>query len=214
VLEDLAWLGFAADRGPVRHTDDDTPYRDALDVLTAQALVYGCDCTRTTFHAWTEAAGRPWSGGGCPGGCRDRGLDGPVLRAAIGEGVESWSDGLDGPSSGEVAINGDLALRDRDGNWTYGLTVVVDDLQGNIDLVIRGRDLMDATPSQIRLGRLLGRPTPPTFLHHPLIRRPDGRKLSKSSGDTAVRELRHAGRSAQEVIDAAASASGWVEPVA
>jgi glutamyl-Q tRNA(Asp) synthetase len=209
LIEDLAWLGFAADRGPVRHTDDDTPYQRAVDDLIAQGLVYGCDCTRLTFSAWAGSAGRPWSGGGCPGGCRDRTLAGPVLRAAIGEGKESWSDGLAGPSSGDVAIHGDLALRDRDGNWTYGLTVVVDDLHGGIDLVIRGRDLMDATPSQIRLGRLLGRPAPPTFLHHPLITRPDGRKLSKSSGDTAVRELREAGRTAAEVIEAAAAASGW-----
>jgi glutamyl/glutaminyl-tRNA synthetase len=214
LIEDLAWLGFAADRGPVRHTDDVVPYQRALDDLSAQGIVYGCDCTRLTFSAWAESASRPWSGGGCPGGCRDRGLAGPVLRAAIGEGRESWSDGLAGPSSGDVAIHGDLALRDRDGNWTYGLTVVVDDRQGGIDLVVRGRDLMDATPSQIRLGRLLGRPTPPAFLHHPLILRPDGRKLSKSSGDTAVRELRDAGRSPEEVLRAAASATGWEPPAA
>jgi glutamyl/glutaminyl-tRNA synthetase len=211
LIEDLAWLGFAADRGPVRHTDDDTPYRDAVDTLRAQGLVYGCDCSRTTFVAW-ETAGHPWTGGGCPGGCRGRELEGPVLRAAIGEGTEAWSDGLVGSCSGEVAIHGDLALRDRDGNWTYGLTVVVDDMVGGIDLVIRGRDLIDATPAQIRLGRLLGREQPPTFLHHPLILRPDGRKLSKSSGDTAVRELREAGRSAEEVIATAAAASGWEAP--
>ena len=74
IYEDLAWLGFAADRGPVRHTDDDTPYQRAVDDLTAQRLVYGCDCTRLTFSAWAESAGRPWSGGGCPGGCRERDL--------------------------------------------------------------------------------------------------------------------------------------------
>jgi glutamyl-Q tRNA(Asp) synthetase len=209
VIEDLAWLGFAADRGPERHTDDDAPYQRALDDLSAQGLVYGCDCTRLTFGDWADSAGHPWSGGGCPGGCRVRAVTGPVLRAAIGEGQERWSDGLAGPASGDVAIHGDLALRDRDGNWTYGLTVVVDDLQGGIDLVIRGRDLMDATPSQIRLGRLLGRPVPPAFVHHPLIVRPDGRKLSKSSGDTAVRELREAGHTAEEVIALAAAASGW-----
>jgi glutamyl/glutaminyl-tRNA synthetase len=205
VLEDLAWLGFAADRGPVRHSDSDTPYRDAVEVLRAQGLVYGCSCSRTTFAAWAKAAGRPWVGGGCPGGCRDRALEGPVLRAAIGEGTEAWSDTLAGPCSGDVAIHGDLPLRDRDGNWSYGLTVVVDDLEGDIDMVVRGRDLIDATPAQIRLGRLLGRPAPPAFLHHPLIQRADGSKLSKSAGDTAVRELRAAGRSPVEVRALAAS---------
>jgi len=132
-----------------------------------------------------------------------------VLRVAQGAGRETWMDAAVGPCAGDVAEAGDLAIRDRDGNWTYGFTVVVDDLREGIDLVIRGRDLLHATATQIRLGRLLGRPAQPAFLHHPLILRPDGRKLSKSSGDTGVRELRAAGRSAEEVIAAAAEASGW-----
>ena len=89
-----------------------------------------------------------------------------------------------GPCAGDVAPAGDPPIRDRDGNWTYPFSVVVDDLRQEIDHVIRGRDLIHATPTQIRLGRLLGRERQPTYLHHPLIRRPDGRKLSKSSGDT------------------------------
>jgi glutamyl-Q tRNA(Asp) synthetase len=209
LIEDLAWLGFAADRGPTRHSDSEAPYRDALDILGAQGLVYGCDCTRSTFAAWAASHGRPWTGPGCPGGCRGRGLEGPVLRVAQGGGRETWMDVAVGPCAGDVADAGDLAVRDRDGNWTYGFTVVVDDRHEDIDLVIRGRDLLHATATQIRLGRLLGRDSPPTFLHHPLILRPDGRKLSKSSGDTAVRELRDAGRSAEEVIAIAAEATGW-----
>jgi glutamyl-tRNA synthetase/glutamyl-Q tRNA(Asp) synthetase len=78
-----------------------------------------------------------------------------------------------------------------------------------VDLVVRGRDLLEATPAQIRLARLLGRVTPPEFLHHPLILRPDGSKLSKSSGDTGVRELRAGGQSAQEVVALAAGLSGY-----
>ena len=55
------------------------------------------------------------------------------------------------------------------------------------------RTCSSSTGRQIRLGRLLGRPAPPVFLHHPLIRKPGGEKLSKSSGDTGIRELRAAG---------------------
>ena len=117
-------------------------------------------------------------------------------------------DGSVGPWSGDVASTGDLPIRDRHGNWTYGLCVVVDDLRQDIGLVIRGRDLLDATPAQIRLGRFPGRATPPVFYHHPLVRRPDGSKLSKSSGDTGVRELRAAGWSAEAVVQAAANAVG------
>ncbi len=212
LLEDLAWLGFVADLGPVRQSDDPGPYRAATDRLRAADLVYGCDCARSTFRAWTERHGHPWTGPGCPGDCRGRDLDGPVLRVALGGGDESWPDGSLGPLSGPVAAGGDLAIRDRHANWTYGLCVVVDDLRQGIDLVIRGQDLLAATPDQIRLGRLLGRPDPPSFHHHELIRRPDGSKLSKSSGDTGVRELRAAGWTAGRVIEAAAAASGWTPP--
>lgn len=121
-------------------------------------------------------------------------------------------DGLVGPCSDEVAgTTGDLPIRDRDGDWTYGFCVVVDDLRQGIGVVVRGRDLLHATPAQIRLGRLLGRDEPATFAHHRLIRRPDGSKLSKSAGDTGVRELRAAGRSASEVRATAAEAVGAPE---
>ncbi|HSK51121.1 MAG TPA: glutamate--tRNA ligase family protein [Clostridia bacterium] len=211
LVEDLAWLGFQADRGPVRQTDPDAlaAYDDALRRLAGEGLVYGCDCSRATFAAWAATHGRPWSGPGCPGACQRRSLDGPVLRAALGGGDEAWIDRLVGRSRDDVAPTGDLPIRDRHGNWTYGFCVVVDDLRHGVDLVVRGRDLLHATPSQIRLARLLGRKTPPTFAHHPLVRRPDGRKLSKSAGDTAIRELRSAGRSAAEVVDLAATAAGY-----
>jgi glutamyl/glutaminyl-tRNA synthetase len=131
---------------------------------------------------------------------------------ALGDGTESWVDALHGPSTAEVARTGDLPVRDRHGDWTYGFCVVVDDLRQGIDLVVRGDDLCDATGGQIRLARVLGRTAPPVFLHHPLIHRPDGRKLSKSSGDTGVRDLRGAGHAPAEVIAMAAAATGWDRP--
>ena len=214
LLEDLAWLGFVADVGPVRQSDADAQaaYAAACDQLGNQERVYGCDCTRSTFAAWSDERGRTWSGIGCPGRCRERDLEGPVLRAALGGGTESWMDAAVGPCGGDVAHAGDLPIRDRNGDWTYAFCVVVDDLRQGIDLVVRGRDLLEATPAQIRLARLLGREAPATFVHHPLIRRPDGSKLSKSAGDTGVRELRAAGHEPAEVIAMAASATGWVTP--
>ncbi|MEX2183350.1 MAG: glutamate--tRNA ligase family protein [Chloroflexota bacterium] len=214
LLEDLAWLGFTADAGPVRQTDGGAvaAYAAAAGQLRAADLVYGCDCTRSTFAAWAADRGRPWVGPGCPGDCRARGRDGPALRVSLGGGTEAWMDGLVGPCAGDVADHaGDLAIRDRNGNWTYGWCVVVDDLRHDIGLVVRGRDLLHATPAQIRLGRLLGREAPPTFLHHALVRRPDGTKLSKSAGDTGVRELRAAGRSTREILAMAAQATGWTD---
>lgn len=210
VLEDLAWLGFA-DEGLVRQSDDDAPYREALERLAGEVLIYGCDCARTTFEAWAREHGRRFHGSGCPGDCRHRGLAGPVLRAALGGGTERWLDAILGPCADAVAPAGDMAVRDRDGNWTYAFSVVVDDHRQGMDLVVRGRDLVGATPAQFRLARLLGRERPATFAHHPLILRPDGSKLSKADGATSVRELRAAGRSAPELIGEAAAAVGLID---
>jgi glutamyl/glutaminyl-tRNA synthetase len=216
LLEDLGWLGFRADRGPVRQTDADAlaAYEASLARLRDAGLVYGCDCTRSTFLQWATVNGRPWSGRGCPGGCRERGVAGPVLRVALDDGRESWTDRIVGRHEADVAPNGDLPVRDRHGNWTYGFCVVVDDMRQGVDLVARGEDLLAATAAQIRLGRALGRGTPPAYAHHPLIRRPDGSKLSKSAGDTGVRELRAKGSSPDDVIALAASATGYpTQPV-
>jgi glutamyl-tRNA synthetase/glutamyl-Q tRNA(Asp) synthetase len=209
LLEDLAWLGFEADDGPVRQSDPDAAeaYDGALERLRGEGLVYACDCTRGTFAAAS------WTGPGCPGGCRSRGLafrDSLTLRVALGGGREAWMDLFAGPVAGEVAEHGDVAIRDRHGNWTYSFAVVVDDARQAVDLVIRGRDLLHATAAQIRLARLLGRDRPPAFLHHPLIHKPSGAKLSKADADTSVRELRAAGASPEELIGRAAAAVGLV----
>ena len=133
------------------------------------------------------------------------------MRVALGDGEEPWDDVLLGPRSGSVAPDGDLLVRDRNGNWTYALCVVVDELRHGIGLVIRGEDLIDATPGQIRLGRLLGRSEPPRFAHHPLIRRPDGSKLSKADKATSIGELLENGESREKLIGDAAFRVGLVE---
>ena len=213
ILEDLGWLGFEPDAGPVRQRPDPEPYENALAELRHQNLAYACDCTRSTFAAWAADHGRPWRNPGCPGACRERALpeaDDRTIRVALGAGVESWDDLLLGPRSGEASAGGDPAMRDRQGNWTYGFAVVVDDLRQGISLVARGEDLVDATAPQVRVARLLGRAAPPVFAHHRLIRKPGGAKLSKADHDTGVRELRASGHAPDDVIGLAAAAVGLV----
>jgi glutamyl/glutaminyl-tRNA synthetase len=221
MLDDLDRLGIAADEpstdelrgGPssFRQSDNGPLYATAVDRLSVVADVYVCDCLRATFAAWREEHGRAWSGLGCPGACRTRGLEPRAdlgLRAALGEGEEAWDDVLVGARSGPVARDGDLLVRDRNGNWTYALCVVVDDIRNGVDLVVRGEDLIDSTAPQLRLGALLGRPAPPRFGHHPLVRRTDGSKLSKADGATALAELLVAGAAREELIGEAARAVG------
>ena len=224
LLDDLDRLGLAADQpstdelraGPLsyRQSDNGAVYAAALERLAGVTNVYACDCSRATFAAWRSEHGSPWSGRGCPGGCRGRGLEPRAhltLRVALGDGDEGWEDRLLGSRSGPVSADGDLPLRDRNGNWTYPLCVVVDDLRHGVDLVVRGEDLVDATADQIRLGRLLGRETPPTFAHHPLVRRPDGTKLSKADGATAISELLDRGRTPHDLFGEVAHRVGLVD---
>jgi glutamyl/glutaminyl-tRNA synthetase len=201
---------------PYRQSDNGPVYAAAVEALRAAGFAYACDCTRATFAAWRSEHRTSWTGPGCPGGCRERGLvvdpdAGAGVRIALGDGEEAWLDELRGPSSGSVAATGDLLVRDRNGNWTYALCVVVDDLRHGVDLVVRGEDLLDATAPQIRLGRLLGRAEPPGFAHHPLIRRPDGSKLSKADGATAVGELLDGGRNVADLIGEAAYRVGLID---
>lgn len=213
ILDDLDWLGFEPDAGPVRQREHQEPYAAALDLLRMHRLVYACDCTRATYAAWARQHGRRWRGPGCPSGCRSRGLpedDDLTLRMVLGSSPEPWDDRILGHQTGDPSLTGDPPVRDRHGNWTYGFTVVVDDLRQSIKLVVRGEDLADATPAQIRLARLLGRRVPPMFAHHSLIRKSGGTKLSKADGDTGVRELRAAGQRAAVVIGAAAVAVGLI----
>jgi glutamyl-tRNA synthetase/glutamyl-Q tRNA(Asp) synthetase len=86
-----------------------------------------------------------------------------------------------------------VLIRDRLGNWTYQFCVSVDDLAQGITHVVRGEDLLASTGRQIRIARLLGRTTPAVFLHHALVMKDPGQKLSKSDGDTAIRDLRARG---------------------
>jgi glutamyl-tRNA synthetase/glutamyl-Q tRNA(Asp) synthetase len=86
--------------------------------------------------------------------------------------------------------------------------VTVDDLEQNITHIIRGDDLRSSTGRQLELRRMLGSQNVPEYVHHPLILKSNGEKLSKSAGDTGVRELRRAGLSAADVIGRAAAKVG------
>ena len=224
LLDDLDRLGIAADEpstnafraGPsaYRQSDGASVYAAAAERLASVAEVYACECSRSTFAAWGEANGSIWSGTGCPGRCQARGLmprQDVGLRAGLGAGDEAWDDLLAGPQAGPVAGEGDLLIRDRNGNWSYAFCVVADDLRHGVDLVVRGEDLLEATPAQIRLGQLLGREEAPMFAHHPLIRRPDGTKLSKAEGATSLGELMDAGASPDALFGRAAAAVGLVD---
>jgi len=220
LLEDLEWLGLEPDAGApdelragrseLRQSDAGPVYEAALTRLRAGGSVFACDCSRKDL---AEVEGDlPNQETRYPGRCRHRGLAaaaGRGLRLRLEPGVEQFMDARLGRQSQDPAAQcGDLLLRDRLEQWTYQFAVAVDDLRHGIDLVVRGDDLLASTGRQIRLGRLLGRPAPAVYLHHPLIRKPGGEKLSKSSGDTGLRELRAAGITPAQALGRAAYLTG------
>jgi glutamyl-Q tRNA(Asp) synthetase len=196
ILEDLAWLGFVADGPLVRQSERDAIYKDALDSLRRRGLVYACSCSRADLD-----------GARYPGTCAGKGLaekPGVNLRIRLEPDVERFDDLRLGPQTQQPSAQcGDLLARDRDGNWTYQFAVAVDDWKQDVNLVVRGEDLLESTGRQIQLARLLGRAEPPRFLHHELLMKSPAQKLSKSDGDTGVRELRTKGWSREQVLRAA-----------
>jgi glutamyl/glutaminyl-tRNA synthetase len=210
ILEDLHWLGLKADGPLVRQSDRDAIYRGALRQLVDGGLVYGCRCSRAEIVAAVADRNRGDALSAelyYPGTCRDRGIpltDGVGWRLRIDPGIERFDDGLCGPQAQDPTQQcGDLLLRDRLGNWTYQFAVTADDFDQGVTDVIRGTDLLDSTGRQILLGRLLGRPSPARFWHHPLVMKSPTEKLSKSDGDTGVRDLRAAGGAADDVLSLA-----------
>ena len=207
LYEDLEWLGFQPDVGPVRQSDDPHVYERALQQLAVVHHVYACDCSRREIAA-AAAHRMDRSGEEVPysGRCRTRGLpfgQGHGVRVEVAAGVERFDDArLGAREQTPVAQCGDLLLRDRDGFWTYQFAVTVDDYRHGVDLVIRGEDLLSSTGRQISLARMLGRANPPVFLHHGLLLDANGEKLSKSKDDIGVRELRAKGWTAPDVLEA------------
>lgn len=213
ILDDLDWLGYRPDifhtdafRAGVcdgRQSDRETVYREAVDVLARAGVVYACDCARAVIEERTSGLRSPTSELRYDGHCRDRGLplaDGYGWRARMDPGVERFADRRLGSQEQDPSVQcGDVLVRDRLGNWTYQFGASVDDFRHGIDLVIRGEDLLASTGRQIRLARLLGREQPSTFLHHALIMKSPDQKLSKSDGDTGIRELRGRGLTPAQV---------------
>ena len=200
IREDLAWLGFLPD-GPITRQSERGPiYAAALQRLRAQGLVYACECTRRGIG---EAAGGSTELR-YPGSCASKNLDespGRGIRVRLARSDERFEDLLQGPQRQIPSEQcGDLLVRDRNGFWTYQFAVTVDDLEQGVDLVVRGLDLLASTGRQIQLARLLGRSQPARFMHHPLVMKSADQKVSKSDGDTAIREMRAAGMSREDVI--------------
>ena len=220
LLDDLDWLGFQphfgttksfrAGTNPYRQSDCAADYALAFEHLQQNGLVYACDCSRKMILARKpQAAGEELC---YDGHCRDRNLpldEGHTLRLRLPDNKIVFEHLLIGKQTQHPATEiGDFAIRDNQGNWTYQFCVVIDDIHQNIDLIVRGMDILSSTGRQIILREMLqpGKLQRSSFryAHHQLLTDANGRKLSKRDFDADIHTLPLNGVRASKVLGQAA----------
>jgi glutamyl-tRNA synthetase len=217
-LSDLAAIGIDWDGPVVRQSERLDLYADAVARLDKDGRLYPCFCTRAEIREAASAAHGPLPEGAYPGTCRDltaaeraeREAAGrpPALRVrADGERV-AFTDRLLGEQEGVVD---DFVVRRGDGTPAYNLAVVVDDAAQRVGEVVRGADLVDSTPRQLLLARLLGLDEP-AHAHVPLVIGPDGTRLAKRHGAVTLADRAALGESAGDVVAWMAVSAGLAEP--
>lgn len=220
IPRDLEWLGFDWDEGPGAEgppgawlqSARSAVYEDAL--LRLSQRVFPCTCSREETR---QAAGVPAGHRGefaYPGTCRP----GPShpgrpasLRVRVDPGCVRWDDLLLGPQEQDPSrICGDFIVRAKNGDCTYQLACVADDVAMGITHVLRGVDLADSTGRQVLLWRWLGS-EPPLFAHAQLRTDESGQRLAKSRGSPGLVDLRERGADPRLVIGDLALDLGLVE---
>lgn len=191
ILATLDAFGLASDEPVLWQHERHAAYAEALLRLERAGDLYACRCSRLQIADTVARLGLPSTR--YPGTCRTLGLatqPGRALRVRMDTDAVTFVDRACGRFTQQVARDvGDFVVRRADGLVAYQLAVVVDDIAQGITDVVRGADLLDNTPRQIALQRLLG-VSPPRYLHVPLMRAADGEKLSKQNGATPLDRTR------------------------
>jgi glutamyl-Q tRNA(Asp) synthetase len=161
-LHTLHRLGLNPDADPWRQSARSEAYATALRKLTTAGHAYPCTCTRADLETY--------AGIHLPHCVRPVRADtAQAWRLRVPAGMIAFDDRLQGPQQQDLRTAvGDFVLHRADGLWAYQLAVVVDDAAQGVTDVVRGADLLDSTPRQILLQRLLHLPTP-RYLHVPVL---------------------------------------------
>jgi glutamyl-Q tRNA(Asp) synthetase len=180
ILRTLQAFGFEWDGEVVRQSDRTELYVEALQTLQDRDLTFECSCSRLQLEDESRYLGT----------CRSRPSN-PRVATATRLRVEPatilFRDRIQGTYRQNVAgAVGDVILRRRDHIFAYLLAVVVDDAAQGVTHVVRGADLLDNTPRQIYLQRVLGLPLP-VYAHVPVLTEPDDTKLAKSRRSVHLR---------------------------
>lgn len=180
ILRALESHGFEWDGAVLYQSRRSGAYEDTLARLRSLKMLYPCACTRREI---ADSALRGIEGPIYPGTCRE-GLGGREPRAwrvRTDLNEVDFDDMIQGHLSQVLERDiGDFVLKRADGLYAYQLAVVVDDADQGISHIVRGADLLDSTPRQIYLQKLLNLPQP-QYAHMPLAVNSQGEKLSKQT---------------------------------
>jgi glutamyl-Q tRNA(Asp) synthetase len=183
ILTALERYGFAWD-GPVTYQSENAArHHQVVAELQAAGLAYPCSCSRRDLATAKQGPLGAIYPGTCRNGCQG---DEFAVRVRTDDAPIEFVDALQGTQCQRLeSESGDFVIRRRDGLIAYHLAVVVDDFDQGISEIIRGIDLLDSTPRQIHLQRLLDYRTP-AYLHIPVAENAEGQKLSKLTGAPAI----------------------------
>jgi glutamyl-tRNA synthetase len=202
ILDGLSWLGITWDEGPLFQGAYAARHQADAERLLADGKAYRCFCTREELEA--QRAQAEASGSAFRYDRRCYRLSAEEVQRRIESGAPStirfivndeeiaWDDAVHGRISFQGRDLDDFVILRSDNSAIYNLAVVSDDIAMSITHVIRGDDHISNTPKQIALYRALGH-EPPVFAHVPMILGPDGKKLSKRHGATAVGDYQEQG---------------------
>ena len=198
----LAWIGVVWDEGPFLQSERLGRHHERAEELLAAGQAYRCFCTPEMLDAQRAEAQAKGLAFRYPRTCLELPKEEVEARAAAGtpfavrfrmpDGHIKFTDVVRGDMDFPPDALDDFILLRSDGNPTYHMSVVVDDIDMKITHVIRGEDHLSNTPKHIPLFEALGG-TVPTFAHLPLILGPDKKRLSKRYGATSVEEFRNEG---------------------
>ncbi len=196
IISSMKWLGLEWDEGPHYQSDRLDRYRERVEELISEGKAYRCYCTVDEIEQERDSAEKRGTAFLYSGKCRDReqataGTP-SVVRLRLPDEDVTINDLIRGEVVVERSTLDDFILLRTDGNPTYHLSVVVDDIDMGITLVARGEDHLSNTPKHIHLFRAFGQ-EPPKFAHLPLILGADKKRLSKRTGAASVEEFRSMG---------------------
>jgi len=183
IIRSLEHYGFEWNGDIIYQSASSDAHDAALTSLLERNLAYRCRCSRRDL----ADAPRGALGVIYPGTCRNGCAEGEAaIRVRTNDSQVAFDDRLQGRISQQLeSESGDFIIRRRDGLIAYHLAVVIDDEIQGVTEIVRGIDLIDSTPRQIRLQQLLGYRTP-NYAHIPIITHANGDKLSKLTGAPGV----------------------------